>query len=122
MKGDFFEESGRLGGRTRARNLSPERRSEIASRAASARWKRPHGEMMKSVRLNTPDLADPAYLEEVLLEGSLRDWRRVYEEISDRPFGPIAESLKRVLSSSRYYGVTPLWHGILRSVQGMPQS
>lgn len=29
---------GRKGGLTRARNLSPERRSEIAKRAAEARW------------------------------------------------------------------------------------
>ena len=31
---------GRKGGLTRARNLSPERRSEIARQAAEARWKK----------------------------------------------------------------------------------
>ncbi len=116
MRKSFFKASGRRGGQKRARNLSPERRSEIASRAANARWKKPH----KSVRFDAPSLDDPTYLEEVLLEGSLDDWNRIYEEISDRPFGATAKALGRVLSSTRYYGVSPLWAGILRGVQGMP--
>lgn len=116
MEKRFFEESGRRGGRIRARHLSPERRSEIASRAARARWDRPPS-TLKSVRFEAADLASPAYLEELLLEGSLRDWRVIYEEISDRPFGNVAEALEIVLSSSKYYGVTPLWMGLLRNVQ-----
>ena len=108
-----------MGGEKRARNLSPERRSEIASRAARARWKRPDL-MMKSVRFDAPSLDDPTYLEEVLLDGSLDDWNRIYEEISEYPFGAIAKALNTVLSSTQYYGVTPLWRGILRSVQGNP--
>lgn len=73
---------------------------------------------MKSVRLENPSLDDPAYLEEVLLEGSLNDWKQIYKEISDRPFGTTAEALKRVLSSTHYYGVTPLWSRILENFQG----
>ena len=116
MKKRFFRESGRRGGRIRARNLSPERRSEIASRAARARWNGPPP-IMKSVRFEPADLANPAYLEEVLLEGSLHDWRGIYEEIANRPFGTVAQALERVLSSSKYYGLTPLWMGLLRNVQ-----
>lgn len=74
--------------------------------------------MMESVRFDAPSLEDPAYLEEVLLDGSLGDWSRIYKEISDRPFGAIAEALKTVLSSTRYYGVTPLWMGLLKGIQG----
>lgn len=73
---------------------------------------------MKSVRFDQPILREPAYLEEVLLEGTLGDWGRVYEEISDRPFGEVAQALQRVLSSSTHYGVSPLWRGLLRNVQG----
>lgn len=35
---------GRKGGRARADKLSPEKRREIASRAASSRWARPRSE------------------------------------------------------------------------------
>jgi hypothetical protein len=72
---------------------------------------------MTSVRLDAPRLDDPTYLEEVLLEGSVADWSRIYREISDFPFGSTAEALERVLVSTRHYGVTPLWVGILRNVQ-----
>jgi hypothetical protein len=44
---------------------------------------------MPSVRFGAPSLEEPAYLEEVLVEGGLRDWKMIYEEISDRPFGPV---------------------------------
>lgn len=73
---------------------------------------------MPSTRFSTPSLQEPAYLEEVLLEGGLREWRQIYEEIADRPFGPVARSLEQVLSSHHYYGVTPLWSAILQRVQG----
>lgn len=73
---------------------------------------------MESVRFNGPFLEEPAYLEEVLLEGTLEDWRKIYEEIADRPFGRTAMALKQVLSSSRHYGVSPLWKGILGNLQG----
>lgn len=116
MKERFFQESGRHGGRIRARNLSPARRSEIASKAARTRWNNPPP-TIKSVRFETADLANAAYLEEVLLEGSLHDWRGIYDEISNRPFGAVAQSLQKVLTSSKYYGLTPLWMGLLRNVQ-----
>jgi hypothetical protein len=32
-------EGGKIGGKNRAKTLSPERRAEIASKAAAARWK-----------------------------------------------------------------------------------
>lgn len=116
MEKGFFRKSGRRGGRARARKLSPERRSEIAAKAARARWGG-SPPMMRSVRFEAVDLANPAYLEEVLLEGSMRDWRDVFSEISNRPFGDVAQALARVLSSSKSYGITPLWIGLLRSVQ-----
>ncbi len=34
----FFEDQGRKGGQKRARNLNPRRRTEIAQKAARARW------------------------------------------------------------------------------------
>ncbi|HCU25001.1 MAG TPA: hypothetical protein DF383_08290 [Deltaproteobacteria bacterium] len=120
MKLDFFRESGRLGGRKRAKNLTPKKRSEIAARAADARWKtrRKTLPLMPSVRLDVPCLVDPVYLEEVLVNGSLHDWGFIYEEIADRPFGKTASALESVLSATRYYGVTPLWKGLLSSVRG----
>jgi hypothetical protein len=35
---EFFRRQGRIGGRTRAQNLTPEERSEGARRAVQARW------------------------------------------------------------------------------------
>lgn len=35
---DFFRRQGRIGGRTRAQNLTPEERSEGARHAVQARW------------------------------------------------------------------------------------
>ncbi len=74
--------------------------------------------MMESVRFDEVSLEDPAYLEEVLLDGSLDDWKQIYEEISDRPFGAVASALKRIVFSTQSYGIIPLWTGILRNVQG----
>ncbi len=122
MKASFFKKAGRLGGETRARNLSPGRRSEIASRAAAARWRKTPAArsraLMESVRFNAPNLEDPAYLEEVLLDGSVDDWKPIYEAISDRPFGAVATALDRVLKFTQGYGVIPLWTGILSNVRG----
>ena len=36
---ELHRKGGLIGGKTRAKNLSPERRSEIAKQAARARWK-----------------------------------------------------------------------------------
>ena len=123
MKAIIFRDFGRLGGQKRARNLSPERRLEIASRAARARWKKagkPES-LMPSVRFDTPSLEDPAYLEEALAEGGIRDWRMIYEQIWDRPFGDVANALNRVLRSTHHYGITPLWQAILQRLRGAPQ-
>lgn len=35
---EFFRRQGRIGGKTRAQNLTPEERSEGARRAVEARW------------------------------------------------------------------------------------
>lgn len=35
---EFFQKQGKIGGMKRSANLSPERRKEIARRAAEARW------------------------------------------------------------------------------------
>lgn len=117
----FFEQWGRKGGRKRARRLSAMERSAIASKAAKARWgkNRPASKTTFSIRLDNPGLDDPVYVEEVLSEGSLEEWRRIYQQIADRPFGPTAEALERVLSATQIYGVTPLWQGILRTIQGV---
>lgn len=37
---DYFAKFGRKGGQATARKLTPERRSEIARKAAEARWKK----------------------------------------------------------------------------------
>lgn len=116
----FFEECGRRGGLKRANHLSPEKRSAIASRAAHARWKSDanHSQLMSSVRFDHPRLDDPAYLEEVLSEGSLKDWSQIYQKIADQPFGATAQTLEKVLSSTYSYGATPLWRGILHTARG----
>lgn len=116
----FFREQGRRGGLKRARRLSAEARSSIASRAAHVRWgTQPLSKPLKpSVRLGAPRWQDPVYLEEILEEGSLHDWSALYHRIADHPFGDIAQALERCLAAARIYGVTPLWRGILHSLRG----
>lgn len=115
----FFKECGRRGGRKRAKGLSRVERSLIASRAAHARWRKNRPALsMPSVRLDQPLWDSPAFLEEILLEGSLDRWRELYRKVFDQPFGPVAEALEKTLSSAKIYGATPLWKGILRTVQG----
>src|SRR5438552_18179785 len=81
MNRKLFENFGRIGGRKRARKLSPERRSEIATHAARARWKKNEKQqsLMPSVRFSALSLEEHAYLEEILLDGGLADWKRIYE-------------------------------------------
>lgn len=116
-----FARWGRSGGQLRAKRLSSSERSHIASQAARARWKSklglPRGEHL-SVRLHRADWANPVYLEEVLSDGSLSDWRALYHRVADFPFGDTASALARVLEASAIYGVTPLWQGILRTARG----
>lgn len=117
-----FARWGRSGGQKRAKRLSSSQRSSIASQAARARWKvKPASSgsaNYSSVRLQYADWTSPVYLEEILADGSLSDWRMLYHRIADFPFGKTADALSRVLSSSELYGVIPLWRGILQSVRG----
>ncbi len=115
----FFVEQGRRGGLKRARSLSRLQRITIASRAAKARWQAGSASLsVRSIRLNRPDFNDPVYLEELLSEGSLESWRELCHRVSERPFGPSANALERVLSSTEIYGVVPLWRGILKNMRG----
>lgn len=115
-------EQGRRGGLARAQRLSAIERRAIASKAANARWKMGADglERLTSIRLDHPRLDDPVFLEEVLLEGSLAQWRIIYEEISEHPYGPTAVALEKVLSSIEVYGIVPLWRGILITLRGEP--
>lgn len=115
-----FARWGRSGGQLRAKRLSSSERSLIASKAARARWATnpaPSAEH-PSVRLQQADWANPVYLEEILSDGSVSDWRALYRRVIDFPFGDTASALSRVLNASMIYGVTPLWRGILRTLQG----
>lgn len=115
-----FVQWGRHGGRVRARRLAPSRRSAIAANAARARWRAPPSlsPSLPSVRLQETDWQDPVYLQEVLADGSLSDWRMLHRFIAERPFGATAQALERVLTAEKMYGVTPLWGALLRQVQG----
>ena len=73
---------------------------------------------MPSVRLEKPLWKDPVYLEEVLSHGSLNDWRELRRKIADRPFGPEANALEKVLKATNIYGMTSLWKGILGHLRG----
>lgn len=73
---------------------------------------------MTSVRLATANWEDPVYLAEVLTEGTLSDWRTLYHRAAEHPFGATSQALTKVLHAEIIYGVTPLWHGILRMIQG----
>lgn len=117
---NYFAECGRRGGLKRARRLSPLQRSLIAARAAAARWgkKSTAVNMLSSVRLATPNMTDPAFLEELLSEESLKQWQQLYCKIADRPYGAETVALEKVLSATKIYGITPLWRGILRNIRG----
>lgn len=115
----LFEDYGRQGGVKRSQFLSGLERSLIARKAAEVRWgKRSKAPLMRSIRLNQSTLSHPVFLEELLTEGSLDDWKILHHEITDHPFGVSAVALKKVLLSTKIYGVNPLWMGILRSAQG----
>ena len=114
-----FTEWGRLGGKHRRRALPPGLRRAIASRAARARWGTKEAPpSLQSVRLENPAWDDPVFLEEVLTEGDLSDWRELYRQIFDRPFGETAQALERVVASVTIYGAAPLWRGLLKNLQG----
>lgn len=116
-----FKEWGQQGGRKRALRLSPVKRSLIASRAARMRWKKSSkspDSLYQSVRLYDFSLEDPVYLQEILSEGTMDDWKKIHDSIVDKPFGSVAKALDKVLSAEKIYGVTPLWRGILKNLQG----
>lgn len=105
----------------RKRSLSGLERTLIAKKAAQARWGKGFDSQegsWSSVRVNQSNLSHPVFLEELLMEGSLDDWRVLYLEVINRPFGATTLALERVLSSTKIYGVTPLWTGILKTAQG----
>lgn len=118
----LFANYGRKGGLKRSDSISGLKRTLIAQQAAKARWDK-HSpitkQLMPSIRFNESALSNPTFLEELLEEGSLDDWRILYREITNRPFGTTATSLKKVLSSTKIYGITPLWKGILKIAQGV---
>ena len=117
----LFQTAGRRGGLKRAGGLTARRRRDIARAAAWARWRnasRKRGDFLQSVRLQESDWTDPVYLEEVLSFGTLADWRKLLGHLHDRPFGAEAQALWRVCRATAIYGVTPLWSGILQSLQG----
>ena len=117
---DFFVRWGHSGGKKRAKNLSQQERSHIASHAACIRWasikktKKEH----TSIRLKEAKLDDPVFLEEILSEGSLDSWKELYRELSDHPFGSIAEALQSVINYTHIDGVTHLWTRVLETLRG----
>lgn len=115
-----FKKWGRQGGRKRARAIPRSRRSAIASQAARSRWASPAkaSESMSSIRLSHPDWEDPVYLEEILAEGGLPEWKELYRRIREHPFSPTAEALAQTLSFASIYGAVPLWKGLLKNVRG----
>ena len=115
----LFKKWGKEGGERRTKILSPGQRRSIASQAAQARWgKKNPDPSMTSVRLQTPSWEDPVYLEEVLSFGSLGEWRRLYHQIADYPFGEAAKALEKVVGSVEIYGATRLWRSLLNNLQG----
>lgn len=73
---------------------------------------------MPSVRLQGAPWDNPAYLEEVLLYGSVDDWKELYRIITDHPFGAEALALEKVLDATEIYGATHLWRGIFNHLRG----
>lgn len=115
----LFRKWGQQGGEARKRLLSAGRRRSIASQAARARWGKINPvPLMPSVRLEKPSWEDPVYLEEILAEGNLREWRRLYRQVADHPFGEITRALEQVVRSVEIYGTTRLWKSLLSQLQG----
>ena len=116
----FFKCCGARGGHKRAKRLTPLERSAIASKAAHMRWGKVSvgSSSMVSIRLDSATLHNPTYLEEILSEGSIADWRQIYRIIADQPFGATAQALEKVLTATTMYGITPLWKALLRTIQG----
>lgn len=115
----LFKEWGKQGGEARSKKLSPDKRGAIAVKAARARWQKTvSASSMPSVRLNNPALEDPVYLEEILVDGGLAEWRQIYLRIADHPFGETAQALERVVGSVSIYGASRLWKSLLNHLRG----
>lgn len=112
-----FQEWGREGGHKRAQRLTRIQRSKIASKAAKTRWNFLKKDF-QSVRWQHASYENPTYLQEILSEGNLNDWKILYEKIADGPFGIVATSLEKALRSEKIYGVTPLWQNLLNNLRG----
>jgi len=113
-----FKRWGRMGGKKRAKQLTATRRSEIAKLAAKVRWMKPDASSDLSVRLNESNFDDPVFLEEVLSDGNLVEWKKLYDRLSEFPFGKTADALDRLLAHHYVYGSSLLWQAILESLQG----
>jgi hypothetical protein len=116
---DAFRVWGRQGGESRARQLSHAKRSAIAACAAQARWKKKAQalKLYQSVRLSSQTFEDPVFLQELLSEGGLADWKELLKIIEDRPFGAVAEALEKALRAEKIYGITALWQDLLSSLR-----
>lgn len=115
----LFVKWGRRGGKSRRKALTAVQRRAIAAKAAAARWRQEDSaRLMPSVRLEKPSFHDPVYLEEILSEGALPEWRELYRQIADHPFGETARTLEKVVASVKIYGATRLWQSLLKNLQG----
>lgn len=115
----LFAQWGKEGGERRKKALDAGERRAIAVRAAQARWGERRSDFSPaSVRLNNPSWDDPVFLEEVIADGGLPEWRELYHRIAERPFGETADALGKVVDSVQVYGATNLWKALLRNLQG----
>ena len=117
MRG-MFKKWGSEGGKKRGKSLSPAHRSWIASRAACARWGGDPSSRLKSVRLLEPRWDEPVFIEEILSDGGLPEWRELYRRITNFPFGETANALEKVVHSVDIYGATNLWRSLLKNYRG----
>ncbi len=116
----YFEHWGRRGGEKRTGLLSKEQRSLIASHAARVRWgkqEKTH-EIMPSVRLEVAEWRDPVYLEEILTQGGVEEWRHLCHLITEHPFGETSKALEKVVTFSHVYGASNLWYSLLVNLRG----
>lgn len=117
---EYFKCWGRKGGEKRTQRLSKNKRRVIASHAARIRWGKRIGpnKFIPSVRLQVAEWRDPVYLEEVLSEGGVEEWRHLYHLIAEHPFEDTAQALEKVVTFSYVYGATPLWRSLLNGFRG----
>lgn len=92
----------------------------MASHAARIRWGKPERptKSMPSVRLQAAGWGDPVYLEEILIQGGVEEWRHLYHLIAEHPFGETAKALEKVVTFSHIYGASNLWKSLLVNLRG----